>query len=246
MRLSARWLRRGVLPVSGPYGLIGTASVIGPGLALTALHVVAPQDPVTLRLGRDPGCPVAQVFTLPIHGYVGAIEPARRSQRRAQQLTGAGRYPVLDTVDLALLAVPDLPLCPALRPRGTGVREGEHLVVPGFPGGHWCVSQGPVVGHDDADFAVRMLLGPGASGSPALDRDHRLAGVVTLDHESATICVGPVLLTTFLGHNSRLTKQYLRCQYSAQLELSRFASTGAHPASSARSKGGTIDACGAH
>ncbi|GAA5172706.1 hypothetical protein GCM10023321_72940 [Pseudonocardia eucalypti] len=195
MRLSPRPLRRAVLPVRNPHGVIGTATVVAPGLALTALHVITPERPGSLSLGSN--YPVVAVETLPVAEYHGVQEHAHRSQRRAQRLVGGDIDVALGTVDLVLLAVPGLH-GPVLSPRATPVEVGEHLVVPGYPGGHWCVSQGPVTGADEADFAVQMLLGPGASGAPALDRDHRLAGVVTLDHEAATVCIGPVLVSTFL------------------------------------------------
>jgi V8-like Glu-specific endopeptidase len=205
MRLSPRRLRRAVLPVRNPHGTIGTATAVAPGLALTALHVIAPEDPHGLSLGSGPGYPVVAIETLPLVEYRGAQETAVRSQQRAQRLVGEDIDSALGTVDLALLAVPGLH-GPALSPRTTPVEVGEHLVVPGYPGGHWSINQGPVTGTDDADFAVQMLLGPGASGAPALDHDNRLAGVVTLDHESATVCIGPALITTFLHQLLAVTR----------------------------------------
>ncbi|GAA5172741.1 hypothetical protein GCM10023321_73010 [Pseudonocardia eucalypti] len=197
MRLNSRRLRRRVLPVRNPGGVIGTATVVAPGLALTALHVITRDGPATLSVGEHARYPVAAVQSLPLAGYRDAGELARRSQRYAEHLTGGPVDHALSTVDLALLTVPGLP-GPAVSPRGDPVSPGEHLVVPGYPGGYWSVNHGPVVGTDGADFAVRMLLGPGASGAPALDLHNRLAGVVTLDHHTATICVGPPLVSTFL------------------------------------------------
>lgn len=186
-----RKLRRAVPPVRNPRGAIGTATVIGDGLALTALHVIAPEDPGKLWLGD---LPVKHASTLTLDGYpADALPPAHRSWRRGLRLAGAG----IDTVDLALLLVPGL-RAEAPPVRSSPVRVGEPLVVPGYPCGRWGVTQGPVTGTDGADFGVQLLLGPGASGAPALDEAGRLAGVVTLDHEAATICVGPSLVTTFL------------------------------------------------
>jgi V8-like Glu-specific endopeptidase len=201
MRLHPRRLRRSVLPVCNPRGVIGTATAVAPGLALTALHVIAAQDPGELSLGH--GHPVAAVESLPLAEYRG--EHARLSQERAERLVGWDVEGVLGTVDLALLSVPGLPPGPLLRPREAPVEVDEHLVVPGYPGGYWGVNQGPVTGTDGADFAVHMLLGPGASGAPALDAENRIAGVVTLDHESATVCIGPALITEFLHRLLALT-----------------------------------------
>lgn len=176
MRLNSRWLRRGVLPVCSARGIVGTASVLGPGLALTARHVVTPDRSATLWLGQCGGYPVASVERLSLPGC-----------RRAT----AG------PVDLALLLVPGLRR-PRIVPRSAPAEPGEHLVVPGYPGGFWRVSHGPVTGVADTSFGMRMLLGPGASGSPALDRENRLVGVVTHDNESGTFCVGPRPLNAFL------------------------------------------------
>ncbi|GAA5172784.1 hypothetical protein GCM10023321_73100 [Pseudonocardia eucalypti] len=197
MKPTPRRLRRSVLPVRNRNGAIGTATAVSEGLALTALHVIAWEDPATLRLGCDPGLVVCDVATLPLTDYQRVHEQASRSLWRAQAMVG-DTVDALGTVDLALLAVPGLN-APPLQPRERPVEVGEHVVVPGYPGGQWSITRGPVTGADDADFAVRLLLGPGASGSPVVDQDGRLVGVVTLDHEVATICVGPGLLAAFLG-----------------------------------------------
>lgn len=58
-----RW-RRSVLPVRARHGtVLGTAAVIGEGLALTARAVAA--DGAELTLGEWPGVPVVAVETLP-------------------------------------------------------------------------------------------------------------------------------------------------------------------------------------
>lgn len=196
MRCQGGRLRRGVLPVCAAGGVIGTATVVAPGLALTALHVIAPRNSEQLSLGG--GHPITSVESLSLTEYGAATEHAYRSQWRAALLVGADTETPLGTVDLALLVAPGLPRRWAPPPRHCPVAVGECLVVPGYPGGHWSISQGPVTGTDGADFALRVLLGPGASGAPVLDAHNRLAGVVTLDHQSATICVGPHLLNTFL------------------------------------------------
>lgn len=195
MKPLLRRLRRGVLPVRNMLGPIGTATVVAEGVALTALHVVVSEDPRQLRVGADPGLPVRAIRTLPLTGFHEVYRQARRSQQRNEQLAGA--YVSLDTVDLALLAVPGLH-CHALLPRGAPVTIGEPIVVASYPGGRWHLTQGPVIGVDQADFAVRLLVGPGASGAPALDHEARLVGLVTLDHGSATVCIGPTLIWTFL------------------------------------------------
>jgi S1-C subfamily serine protease len=194
---SLRRLRHSVLPVHGPSGPIGTGSVIAVGIALTALHVVAPEAIEQLGFGHAPGrqrgLPVRVTATLPARAYGAQRKLARRSQRRARALTDSAD----STVDLALLTVPEL-RAPALPVRTSQVCDGEHLIVLGYPGGQWSITRGPVVGHDDADFVVHLLLGPGASGSPVIDHAGRLTGVVTLDNEAGTICVGPQLLAVFL------------------------------------------------
>lgn len=195
MKVPQRRLRRWVLPVRTPQGTIGTATMVAPGRALTALHVITTDDPEKLRLGA--GLAVRDVETLPVAAYRAARWPALRSKERAEWLVGGDFEAAQGTVDLALLEVPGLRGA-APRLRFAPVKPGEQMLVPGYPGGDWSISQGPVTAADDADFAVQMLLGPGASGAPALDRNNRLAGVVTLDHESATICIGPELLTVFL------------------------------------------------
>lgn len=111
-----RW--RGVLPVRNRIGAVGTASVVGPGLALTALHVVNTQPVRALWVGD---AEVRSVATLPLADYVGAYATAFRSRLRAEQL--AGPDPNLHTVDLALLTVPG-PRGPAMRVRDTPLLVG--------------------------------------------------------------------------------------------------------------------------
>jgi S1-C subfamily serine protease len=200
-------LRHSVLPVRGPHGPIGTGAVIATGLALTALHVVAPEATDELSFGHAPGrqpvLPVRATATLPVREYGSWRTLARLSQQRARAMTDN----VDSGVDLALLVVPDL-RAPALPTRTTPVRDGEHVIVPGYPGGQWSITRGPVVSHDEAGFLVHLLLGPGASGSPVIDRAGRLTGVVTLDNEAGTICVGPRLVEMFLrGLNVALTEE---------------------------------------
>jgi hypothetical protein len=203
-----RRLRRGVLPVRGPGGPIGTGTVIAEGVALTALHVIAPEPVDQLGFGHPGatgrGLPVRATATLPLHRYGTDRALARRSERRAGELAGDTG----GTVDLALLAVPGL-RAPSVPLRATAIQCGEQIMVPGYPGGGWSVTQGPVIGLDDADFTVRVLLGPGASGAPAIDQAGRLAGVVTLDNEAGTICIGPALLTAF---TSRLRSVFSRAR----------------------------------
>lgn len=194
---AVRRLRRGVLPLYNSRGAIGTACVIGKGLALTALHVIASERPEHLSLGNPTDLAVRRVATLPLTAYHGVGEMARRSQQRSQQLVGDTDDLALYTVDLAILSVPGLS-APPLDTRISPPIVGEQVVVAGYPGGRWSITRGPITGVDDADFAVRLLLGPGASGAPVLDQRCRLVGVVTLDHHAATICVGPRLLAAFL------------------------------------------------
>lgn len=195
MTSTPRLLRRCVLPVGDPRGPIGTATVVGEGLALTALHVVAPEEPAQLRVG--PNLLVHGITTLRLRDYQSNEDRACRSQRRAHELLWESTDHISDTVDLALLAVPRLH-APPLVPRTSPVAVGEYVMVPGYPNGRWSITRGPVTGVDDADFTARLLLGPGASGAPALDDRGRLVGVVTIDHEAGTICIGPALVTAFL------------------------------------------------
>lgn len=190
-------MRRSVLPLCNPLGAIGTATVIEEGLVLTALHVIARQDPEELRVGDAPGLPVLATATIPIGDYRDARVLARRSQRRARRLAGDDADIGIDTVDLVLLAVPGLH-SPPLRARATPVTVGEPVVVPGYPGGHWNITRGPVTETDDADFAARLLSGPGSRGAPVLDLDSRLVGMVSVVRRGATVCTGPHLLSTFL------------------------------------------------
>ena len=196
--INPRRLARSVLPVYGKHGLIGTGTVIADGVALTALHVVAPESPEWLGFGHTPsgrGLPVYATATVPLDDYGTDRELAGRSWERARELTGEDD----GTVDLVLLAVPGL-RAPELPIRTGPPKRGERVLVPGYPGGQWSITRGPIVGLDESDFTVRLLLGPGASGAPVIDQDGRLLGVVTLDNESGTICVGPTLLAAFLQH----------------------------------------------
>lgn len=201
-----RRIRRSVLPVQGAEGPIGTGTVIDDGVALTALHVITPEPPDQIGFGYTTptrrGLPVLTTATLPLREYGSDQELARRSRWRARELTDTDD----GTVDLVLLAVPGL-RAPGVPVRVTPVRQGEHVVVPGYPGGQWSITEGPVVGYDEADFTVHMLLGPGASGAPAIDQAGRLTGVVTLDNEAGAICIGPALLASFIRRTLPLLGQ---------------------------------------
>lgn len=197
MRLLPRRLRRSVLPVHNHRGAIGTATVIAEGLAMTALHVVVPEDAGQLSLGVDPGVPVRSVETVPLADYADVCAQAFDSYQRNRDLVSV-RADGLHTVDLALLVAPGLS-GPSLRTRRDLAEVGEPVVVAGYPRGHWHVTRGPVIGVDGSDFAVRLLLGPGASGAPVLDHDRRVVGVVTLSYDGGVICVGPRLISTFLA-----------------------------------------------
>lgn len=177
--------------------LIGTGTVIAKGVALTALHVVAPEPINQLGFGHRTrtglGLAVRATATVSLDGYGADRDVAERSHQRALQLSGSDD----NTVDLALLAVPGL-CAPALPIRAAPPHKSEHVIVPGYPGGQWSITQGPVIGSDETDFTAHLLLGPGASGAPVIDHAGQLTGVVTLGHETGTICIGPRLITTFL------------------------------------------------
>jgi hypothetical protein len=205
---SLRRVRQSVLPVQGPRGPIGTGTVIAAAVVLTALHVIAPEITGHLGFGHTTstgrGLAVCATATLSLRRYGADRELAECSRERAQRLTGSDT----GTVDLALLAVPGL-RAPALPIRAAPLHTGEHVIVPGYPGGQWSISRGPVIGCDAADFTVHLLLGPGASGAPAIDHAGQLAGVVTLDNEAGTICIGPRLVAVFLR---RMRAEFARGQ----------------------------------
>jgi trypsin-like peptidase len=192
-----RRIRHSVFAVHGQHGPIATATVIAHGVALTALHVITPGQPHQLRLGDtqapSAGCAVRAAITLPLEGYRTESELARRAMRRARRLTGARD----STVDLALLSVPGL-RAPVLPIRATPVRDGESVMVPGYPAGQWSVTQGRILSHDNAGFLARLRLDPGAVGAPVMDQHGGLTGVVTRDTESGIVCIGPRLLITFI------------------------------------------------
>ncbi|GAA5175162.1 hypothetical protein GCM10023321_80660 [Pseudonocardia eucalypti] len=158
MKPTSSRLRRCVPPVRTSFGVLGTAVVVGHGLALTALDVVAP-EPAELTLGIGPGLPVL------------AVETEAASE-------------------LALLVVPGL-AGPALRPREEPAWVGEHLLLPGYPGGYWAVGQGTVASAALGHFSLRGSFSP---GTPALDVAGCLVGITT----SGTRCAGPPRLTGFL------------------------------------------------
>jgi Trypsin-like peptidase domain len=193
-----RRIRNSVFAVHGRHGPVGTATVIAHGVALTALHVIAPGQPHQLRLGDTTQATsvdfaVRAAVTLPLEGYRTEGELARRSIQRARRLTGTRD----STVDLALLSVPGL-CAPVLPVRAAPVRDGESVMVPGYPAGQWSIAQGPIVSHDNADLFARVSLDPGAGGAPVIDQHGGLTGVVTLDTETGIVCIGPRLLITFI------------------------------------------------
>lgn len=195
-------------PVRGPSGrIIGTGAAVGPGLLLTALHVVDPEPRAVLRVGAD--WPVRQVAALPLSRFGSQRTAAWASYRRVRTLTGVDA----GTVDLALLAVPGLRAAP-LEVRREHVRCGERLTVVGYPMGRLTVTAGPVTGIDDADFVAHIVLGPGASGSPAIDDRGRLAGIAVMDHEMGTIFIGPMLVAEFVARCASLLEPLMRGQGS--------------------------------
>ncbi len=191
-----RW--SSVPPVGNARGAtIGTGIVVATHLVLTALHVVDPD--ASTDLVAD-GLPVQTVISLPTRRFGPARHLARSSYRRAHILTGHDD----GTVDLALLAVPDLAGAPLPR-RHTPVRTGELVTVPGYDRGGRIVNHGPITSADDADFVVHVPLGPGLSGAPVIDANGQLVGMVTMDHQTAgAIAIGPTLINAFLDRAPRL------------------------------------------
>lgn len=189
---------RAVVPIRGRAGhVIGTGVAVGPGRVLTALHVIDPEPVAALRVARHP---VHGRATLPWRHYGPFRAAARASYERTRTLTGGDS----GTVDLALLAVPGL-TAPPLPVRALAIQDGELVTIGGYPNGRWQLTSGPVTGHDGADFIAHVLLGPGISGAPAVDAYNDLAGLLTMDHESAgAILVGPQLLDTFVHRTSAL------------------------------------------
>ncbi len=183
--------------------IIGTGVAIAAGLVLTALHVPDSEPVRSLQVGSGLG--VAGSACLPVRQFGHRRDLARESYLRSRAL---GAYDG-GTVDLALLAVPDLQ-APRLTVRATPVQVGERIAVCGYPGGAWTVTLGPVTSCDDADFVAHLVLGSGGSGSPAIDSAGRLAGLATLDHADAgCIFIGPLLLGTFLERTPRLLAHLL-------------------------------------
>ena len=190
---SSHQLPQSVVSIYGARGtLIGTGVVVHAGIVLTALHVVDPEPAGRLRVDRRVG--VSTVASLPLRRFGRVRKLAAISYHRDLILTGDD----LGTVDLALLSAPGLDR-PALPLRHSTVENGEVVTVPGYPEGWPDIAVGPVASHDDANFIVGVTLRTGNSGSPAIDNDGCVAGLATLDHDTAgTVFVGPQLLATFL------------------------------------------------
>lgn len=180
------------VPIHGPGDhIIGSGVAVGPGLVLTALHVVDSIPCASLRAGT---LSVRGVAALPARCFGALRAAAWVSYRRSRALTDHDH----GTVDLALLAVPGLPARPLVI-RQKPVSAGERITVVGYASGRLTVTAGPVTSLDDADFVAHLVLGPGASGSPAIDGEGRLAGLATLDHDdSGSIFIGPALLAEFV------------------------------------------------
>jgi len=100
------------------------------------------------------------------------------------------RYPVQvvaakETIDLGIVGIP-APLGEGL-PRGSAdtLRQMDHLAIAGFPnyrlGDSGVISPGLVVGFRPMSGIRRVLTNApiiaGMSGSPAIDREHRVVGV---------------------------------------------------------------------
>lgn len=171
--------------------VIGSGVVVAPDTVLTAFHVLRGEVGSSLLVTGRPA--TDRVVTLPMWRYGRGRKVARISHRRSCVLTGVDS----DTVDLAMLTVPDLGL-PAAPIRRSAVWPGERVAVAGYPNGRWTVSLGPVTSADEADYVAHVLLGPGASGAPAIDSAGRICGVLTMDHLTAgAILIGPLLLAAF-------------------------------------------------
>ena len=137
---------------------------------------------------------------VPAHDRCGsglsAPGPRQRGRRPGE---GHGRRSPTRSTGLAVpgLAALTLPI------RALPITDGELVTVGGYPNGRWHLTSGPVTSHDSADFVAHVLLGPGISGAPAVDGYDDLAGLITMDHDSAgAIVVGPQLLDTFVHRTS--------------------------------------------
>lgn len=179
-----------VVPIATVDEVIGAGTIVGPGLVLTALHVIDPEPIRALRVAGSHR--VVATASLPLRHYGPERGIADLSYYRDRRLVGDD----LGTVDIALLAVRGLD-GPGLPVRGSQVSDGELISVPSYRAGRTTVTTGMVLSHDDADFVARVVLRPGDSGAPAIDSAGRLAGLAALDlGEGRAIFVGPQLLAT--------------------------------------------------
>jgi len=187
---------------NGKGAVIGSGVVVAKDTVLTALHVIQGEAGSSLSVAGRPA--TDSVVTLPTWRYGRGRKVARMSHRRSCVLTGIDS----NTVDLAMLTVPNLD-APAAPMRHEPVQPGERVAVASYPNGRWTVSLGPVTSADEADYVAHVLLGPGASGAPAVDSAGRICGVLTMDHLTAgAILIGPQLLTAFTDKAGRMTPHH--------------------------------------
>lgn len=190
---------RQVLPIHGADGAtIGTGTVVGSGLVLTALHVVDPEPVPALRVGDS--ARVIAVASLPVRHYGPLRDLAETSYWRDRRLIGDD----LGTVDIALLAVPEHDR-PGLPIRSAPIRPSESVTVAGCRAGRIVLTKGSVLSHDDANFVAGFDLRPGDSGAPAIDEAGRIAGLAVLDLGGGrAIFVGPPLVASAVERLSPL------------------------------------------
>jgi len=130
-----------------------------PPPVLTALHVVHP-EPAPLIADR---LAVTAIISLRPWQFGATRRLAQSSYQRTVILSGADD----GTVDLALLAVPEL-RAPSLPTRRTPVRTGELVTVPGYPGGWRTASHGPITSADRQTSSLTCRSAPGSPVHPRL------------------------------------------------------------------------------
>lgn len=149
----------------------GAGILVGPGRALTSLHVVGGAERIAAML-HDPARESYTVLDGGLTRYLrenaGALVAARIARADRDS-------------DLALVELDaDTSRLPVLAVRRTPVRVGERVVAAGHPGESvWSVSLGIVGALHHGAIEHDAALSEGNSGGPLLDAEGRLVGVNT-------------------------------------------------------------------